>query len=189
MLYNKLNLAAAKIAATSNRPSLEGVLFTKDKTVASDSFKLVVVTVDTSVNVDDFPRIDEKEALKEFSPFLVPAKSLKEIKFVKNKKLPILNYVAVTYADDKEVEFSTTNLETSETKMLKKIDETFPEYEQLFPTDEPKARVTLNANYLLDVLTILAEVNKQGTVEIEFYEDGKPLLLKQATKINQRGHW
>jgi len=181
MLYNKLNLAVAKIASTNDsRPELASVLFTKDKTAATDSFRLIEITVDNSVRVEDYPKIEGKDVIKEITPFLVSAKALKEIKPVKSKTMPILNYVAITFADDKQVEFSATNLETVERKMLRKVEGTFPEYEKVIPTDEPKAKITLNANYLLDVLAILAEVNKQGTVEIEFYEDGKPLLLKAS---------
>ena len=45
MLYNKHNLEVAKIASkTTTREELTGVLFTKDKTVASDTFRLLEIT-------------------------------------------------------------------------------------------------------------------------------------------------
>src|SRR3990167_1588711 len=114
MLYNSLNLECAKIADKSDRrPELSGVLFTASKTVATDTFRLLEVSVPAGIKPEEFPVVDGATAMRGCSPFLVSAKSLRDIKIKPNKSLPILNHVAIKHIDEQQVQFLTTDLETA----------------------------------------------------------------------------
>lgn len=70
-MYNKHNLAVAKIASKkTNKPALASVAFCGNKTVATDSFRLVEVTT-----------CDEEEA---HAPVLVPAAKVSRLKLRKD---------------------------------------------------------------------------------------------------------
>src|SRR3990167_7027831 len=81
MLYNRHNLAVAGVASDSSiKPVLSGVMFTKDKTVATDSYRLVEISVHKDARVDEFPKVQGISAMQGIKPFIVWAKGLKEIK-------------------------------------------------------------------------------------------------------------
>ena len=108
MLYNDINLSVAKIASKSNglKPVLESVMFTKNFTVATDSYRLIEMSVPKNAKASEFPKVDGVSAMQGCSPFLVSAKMLKEkIKIPKKTSLPILGNVAVKHIHDNRVEF------------------------------------------------------------------------------------
>ena len=184
MLYNQNCLNVAKIASKSEvRPELAGVFFTKDKVVATDSFKLLEMTTSKGYKVEDYP--DAKHpVMKGFKPFIIPAKELSKVKIPKNKSLPVLENVAVSYVDDKRVDLMTTDLETADIKSFRRIDAKYPDYEKVFPTGEAKAEINISAEYLIRVLEVMGKVNNLGTIKIKFYSDQMPLVL-EAKNDNQ----
>ena len=189
MLYNKLNLECAKFASKSEiKPELTGVFFMKDKTVATDSFQLMEITTDKSVKPEDFPKWNNKTAMRGCKPFIAPAKALKDIKIPTGKNvLPICECVAISNLDDKSVEFLTTNLEVGEVKMVKRIDGKFPEYEQIFPQEVAKGEVLVNGEWLAEMAKTLSKFNARNKeIKIKFYGENKPLVL-EAGNDEQKG--
>ncbi|TSD02694.1 MAG: hypothetical protein Athens071426_409 [Parcubacteria group bacterium Athens0714_26] len=163
-----------------------GVLFTKDKTVATDSFRLLEITTPSGMKPEDFPIVSDATALKECQPFIVPAKSLREIKIPKSKTLPIMENVAIKKLDKEQVEFLTTDLETAKITTARIINGKFPDYEKIFPCDKPIAEILVNGKFLSELLTIMAKLNNlQQEVKIKIYGKDKPMVLEASNK-NQK---
>lgn len=181
MLYNKINLEVSRFASTNeSRPELTGVFFTKDKVVATDSFKLVEITTPRGLKVEDYPKVNGKAAMRGFKPFIVPAKELSKIKISSNKDLPMLNNMAVSYVDDKRVDFITTDLESVQVKSLRRIDGQYPDYERVFPKSKPKAEVLINGDFLAEVAELLAKTNKLRSIRVKFYGENMPLVIESS---------
>jgi len=187
MLYNKNNLAVAKIAAKdgNSRPELAGVFFTKDKTAATDSFKLIEVSVDKTLKPQDFPVVNRKRALQNCPPFIIPAEEVKKIKLPSHETLPIIENLAIGGVNVQQVELMTTNLESGESKLVKRIQGRFPDYEKIFPQGKPQAEIDVNGKFLQELLSVLSNFNELNSVRIKFYGDGTPLTL-EASNPNQK---
>ena len=181
MLYNKNNLNVAKIAAKDGyKDELKAVMFTRKKTVATDGFRLLEVSVDTGANAAEFPKVDGKAAMLGFSTFLASAKDTQRVKIPKNKTgLPILDYAAIKHVDDTHVEFLTTDVQTVSVMSAARMSGTFPEYEKIFPQGEPVAEVIINAELLAELLEVMGQLKQ--TVKIKFYGKEKPLMLECGT--------
>jgi len=180
MLYNKHNLAVAKIASKSGtREELASVFFSKDKTAATDSFRLLEVSVNKSVKTEEFPQVEGVSAMRGCNPFLVSAKQVAELKPKGAKHLPITEFVAVKHLDDKRVEFLTTDLESSQVKQARRVDGKFPDYKQIFPTGEAVAEVVVNGEKLAELLKVMAALKDE--VRIKFFGKEKPLVFECAT--------
>jgi DNA polymerase III sliding clamp (beta) subunit (PCNA family) len=188
MLYNSLNLEVAKIADKSDRrPEIAGVLFKSDRTVATDGFRLLEISTPADVKAEEFPKTREGGAMLGCKPFLVSAKSLRDIKIPKNNRnLPIVNNVAIKHIDEKRVEFLTTDMETANITMARRVEGKFPEYEVLFPTGKPVAEVLLNGDYLSELVGIMAKLGgATKQVRLKFYAPNKPIVM-EAGNENQR---
>lgn len=184
-------MEVVKFASTSGlNPEIASVFFKKDKTVATDTFRLVEISVNSTVNVKDFPKLpDGKTAMAGFKPFIVPREAAAEIskmKIGKNDSLPILSYVAVSKVQKESVEFIATNLETGDTKTIRTIDGKFPDYEKLFDAGNPIAEFEVNGKYMASICETLAKFNKLNSVKIKFYGKEKAILL-EAKNENQAG--
>lgn len=179
MLYNKHNIAVAKFAAKNDIiPELAGVLFMKDKTVATDSFRLMEVSTSTAYKPEEFPMVGGNAAMRGCSPFLVRAKQVAELKPKGNGLIPITEFVALKHVDDKLAEFMTTDLESSKVSQALRIDGKFPDYEQAFPKGEPRARVLVNGAMLAELLKAMSELSQIKQVEVLFYGEHTPIELR-----------
>lgn len=188
MLYNQLNLDVGKIASKSEiKPEFACVYFTKQKTVATDSYRLLEVTVPEDCDAEDFPNA-LTELPEDIPGFLVPAKNLATIKLPKNKKLQILNNLAIRSITKNTVELLTNNLETANTTCINTVDGQYPDYEKIIPKDTPLAEVTVNANLLAELLEVMAKTNELHEVTIKLYGKNKPILLEASNDSqNARG--
>lgn len=186
MLYNKFNLAVAKFAADEGREEFKCVLFTKDKTVATDGVRLLEVSVNSALKVEDFPQVNGLAAMRGCSPFLVGAKQVTDLKLKGAKGLPITEMVALKHVDNERVEFLTTDLESSQVKQMRRVDGKFPDYEQIFPKDDPVAEVSVNGVKMAELLKVIGEMgDATGTVCIRFYGANKPIELR-VQGVNQQ---
>lgn len=174
MLYNKNNLSCAKIASKDSfKPELSSVFFTKEKTVATDSFRLLEVSVSSNVEPVEFP-----DAMRGITPFLVDARGVSKIKIPKHKTLTALDYVAIKHIDKTGVTFLTVDDDLAQNTITARvIDGKFPDYGNLFPVGAPKAEVTLNGKYLAELLEIMAGIGELNKVTIKLYGGEKPVAL------------
>lgn len=183
MLYNQNNLNCAAIASKSKtKPEISGVYFTKDKTVATDTFRLLEVGTPAGVKPEEFPVVDGAAAMRGVKPFLIPARSVKDIKLPKNKNLPICENMAIKHLDDKRAEFLTTDLETAKITTARRVEGQFPDYEQLFPKSKPAAEVTINGQLLAELLTVMAKLDKTSAVRLKLYGGNKPVVIEAGNE-------
>ncbi len=188
MLYNKHNFAVAKFTGKSGvRLELKGVFFTSTKTVATDSFKLVEINA-PKVNAEDFPVVQGKSIMRGFKPFIVSAKGLRDIKFPKRPPhLSVLENAGIKHISENTVEFITTDLESSNSVSVRRIQGEFPEYESIIPTGKPVVEVIVNAQYLVDMLQVLGALDNNRLVKIKLYGKEKPLVIEAGKDQKGRG--
>lgn len=203
MIYNKNNLLISPVASKSEvRKELTGVLFKKDRTVATDSYKLIEVK-----NVEkyqklasEYPQLPDKvKPINNFSKagYIIPAKSvakvLRNLIEVKNDTLPVLNncIFANTSEPDKTSRIATTDLERADIVSVNNIKGKYPDYEQIIPNTNKGGftKTTINVKYLKEVVDILAKMDhrRAGVDEIDIYtnNDEKPLVIKMAGAMGQ----
>lgn len=190
MLYNDLNLSVARFASKNEyKPEVIGVFFTPDKTCATDTFRLLEVSVNKNMKPEEFPRLpDGTTAMRGMKPFIIPADSVKEMvkmKRGKNPSLPILEYIAVSRVDDNQVNFFSTNLEVGDTRMIRRLEGTFPDYEAIMPKGEPKVKIFLNGKMLSELLDTLSKVSKDAKVEMKVYGETQPIYF-EASNAEQK---
>ena len=150
-MYNKNNLRVAKVAKEGSiQPALASVLFTGLHTVATDSFRLIEMSV---------PNGEAHE------PVLLNAKQVGKIK-----------------ATDKDMIVITKDgtIKTPEgTYSPEKYDaDTYPKYEQIFPTETPVLEIHVDATYLESILAILKRVHKFEHVKMSLYGVNKPIVIE-----------
>ncbi len=189
MLYNSLNLAVSKISNNSNiHPERAGVLFTPNKTVATDGFRLLEVSTPATGNSEDYLLVNGGIVLKDQESFIVNAKAIKAIKIPKNKTISALNHVAIKSISPNAIEFATNDLTNKQIYSIPRIDGVFPDYESIFPAGDPIAEVTLNGLYLAELLEIMASSSSLSKVTMRLYGKDKPIsLISSNDKQKIRG--
>jgi hypothetical protein len=184
-MYNKHNLAVAKIASKSKiKPALAGVLFTDKCTVATDSFRLIEITVPTNVNIADFPTTNK---IIETTQALVDAESILKIKLPKSKHLPIVEHLIVQNVKEGKTELITTDIDEQSinTKEVNNIQDGFPDYKQIIPQGRPTASVTVSAKFLSEVLTILGDLNTRTEVTLELRGENEAIIIRSKNDVQE----
>ena len=150
------------------------MFFTRDKTVATDTFRLVEISVPNNVKVSEFPA-SKKPVMQGVKPVIVGAEMLKKIKLRGDKNTPITNVLAIGHADQERVEFRTHD---GSAMVFNRIEGTFPDYEKIFPKKKPRVEVSVNAEYLAGVIEQLGKLNSLNMVNIKIYDDGSPIVIE-----------
>ena len=174
MNINKINLNVAKCASTEkNRYNLNGIHFTKDFCEATNGHILARITYPTQFPLEEIPNQLIKTGLKDdLKDFIIPLDGVKNIPIVKGKvSMPIL---AETYIDVEQsnnngtVKFQTTNLETTPTAEIRKIDGQYPDTSQVWPKDEDAVfEICLNAEYVKRICEI-GNINTANSMTFTF---------------------
>ena len=200
MLYNKNNLLCWQIASedNTNRPELAGVLFKKDRTVATDSYKLLEVKNpdDWDKQIAEFPQLpDKSKPLTAFAKkgYLIPAKSVKKVLSnlgdIKNDSLPILKNAIFTNSPDELCsKIATTNLDKVDIVLTKNLKGAYPNYEQIMPNIKNYKKTNFNIKYLKEIIDTLIKMDLPANQKIEVLiaDDGnKPLIIKTKTEQHQ----
>ena len=173
MIFNKHNMEVAKFASKgSSRPELQGIFITKDKTVATDSFRLLEVSTPKDKKPEDY-----KNAMRGMKPVIINAEYLK-----KNIKLKD-DCIAIKHIDDNKIEVLQTVDGQVLPKFLPRITSgEFPEYNMIFPKNEARAEVLLDARLLSDLLEVMGKMNNTGQVRIKVYAKGQPLVIEGGSQ-------
>lgn len=175
--YNKHNLAVKSFASKSLvKPELNAVLFRKDRTVATDSFRLIEVTTPGT----EYPEFDDTKNTKApRGDVLIPTHTLADVKMpAKVKTLPGCDQVTleVSSKNDKSVDIVGRNIVDAKTtrNTIQVVDGVFPEYEDILTSAEKKARVEVKVNvrYLLDVARVIGAMKPDfGVVTMSIAKD------------------
>lgn len=186
MLYNQHNLDVAKFAATQKgaRPALKHVLLSPRKTVATDSYRLVEVSVPETKTT--YP----KSHLRDWEPFMVSPKALKGIKAPKFKKNTEANYVAVKSIREDGTLADLMTLSADYEEQVRTVDrkpDKFPAYDHLFPGGEPAMKIRVNGRYLAEVAGMLGKMSASEEIEMNVYGAMLAVVLRAHGPEGQIG--
>lgn len=152
---NHLKITQEEAQATNGHIALR----VQTNGIESDAFPSQVPGLNTLKPVED---VEEIRLSKQTADKLFKA-------LPKNGLLPILQTALVAQDDDKPV-IAVTDLESSQIFRTEEVNGNFPELDHLDKTEEPKARVCLDAYYLNEMCKVLRDFQgiKQGESPIIF---------------------
>lgn len=188
MLYNQHNLNVSKIASTSDiRPELASVFCTDTKTVATDGYRLLEMSIPSNAVMEEFTGAGKKP-MKGCEPFMISAKALSKVKIIKNKTLSGTEYVGLGHLDDKKAELLTIDDSLNvQTHTINRVAGTYPDYAKIIPQGKPIIEVQVNGEYLAELLTILSKLDATKKVVIKLYGENRPIVL-EAEDVNNKQH-
>ena len=179
---DKKVLAVASIASkNSARPVLCGVLFRDGKMVATDSYKLLEIGLDQNLDASEFP-VSDQQVMQNEANFILPAESLKKIKFNKKAQdaFPILSNAVFVDEADKHVSILTSDLVEESKIKIPKIEGNFPPLSKIFPEGEG-ASVVVDIKYLKEMVWAF---EKAGCKSVKLTTYGKLQGLVLTHKDN-----
>lgn len=197
MIFNKNNLQLYQLAdSKSSRPALTGVLFKRDRTIATDSYILAeVVNSDEMLRqtseLPDLP--DKSKLLLNFAKagYIIPATAVKKVlgNIPNNPSLPILEYARFCQPKDLITSsIATTNLERSDVVNIKNITGDFPDISQVMPNEqgEKQYKFLLVGRQLLKKMTdLLNSMDIDDTLQIGIKDATSPIFIKGKSKTGQ----
>jgi len=179
-LINKDILAVAKIASKDRRRyMLNNILLDHEKMVATDGYKLLEVKHSSEYTHKEFPTITNSKPVASLkSPLLLDAGAiLKSLKFPKPQRLPILNEAVIVNENDTSIGLAVTDLVNPQVVKLGKVEGDYPQYENLFPTAKPQAKVRIDSHLLAQLLAAF-KGGLTNSIILEFHENGSALVIK-----------
>jgi len=195
MLLNKhsFDIPARFAGQNDVRYMFTGVQVTSSHVVATNGHMLCLLAHQTDYSADDFPACGqstgEPEAIK---PCVVDAESWSKVakQIPKNKRgsMPVLGHALLdTSAANKNesVPLYVTDLENPQTISLKKMDGTYPDYEQVIPKEEPEYTICVNPAYLEKIGRAYKDLGEQS-VDIALHGRLKPLVFTRAGTANDK---
>jgi len=192
MNINKINLNVAKCASTEkSRYHLNGIHFTKGFCEATNGNILARITYPYQFPLEEIPeqiKTGSKDDLKEF---IIPLDGVKDIPIVKGKvRLPILaeTYIDVEQANNNgTVKFQTTNLETTPTAEIRKIDGEFPDTSAVWPKDENAVFEICLDPALLKKICETGDIGIRSTImTFTFYGNMAPVKVRSRNSETEQ---
>lgn len=184
MLLNKHNLAVADFASKEeSRYALKAIQVSKDGTIATDSHRLVKVSLPNKKE-ENFPQIEGfTPANGELKSFLLSRDAAKDIErqIPKEKSLKILNHVRVGTADSNgAINMLITDLKTSKVFKCKPFTGQFPNHDAVIPKDAPVLEIGLNAEYLAQLAKAAATFSDSHAkhIRVKLYGPDRAMVLE-----------
>ena len=185
MIVNKHNLDITQFCGDDTRPEISGVYFNGNKTVATDSFRLIEIETMPDNLAEDMPSGMTSTSMNHILPADAVKKALRNIP--KTQDLPILANVTVA-SDDKDntATLTTTDLETQDQVKARVIEGDYPDYRMIMPKGKPKQTITVNAQYLKEMADYFTKhgVNKRVTIAVNGDKD--PIAFTGQTEQDQQ---
>jgi len=182
MNLNKLNLEVAKAASKeTGRYNLNSIHFTKDYTESSNGHIMARVTYPEQFDPSEVPDLIKTGKKEDIQEFMIPADSLKGVKFPKKISLPVLKdlYVDVESTNSNgSAKFGMTDLETTIQPEIRKMEGEYPNVNACIPTSEPIFEVSLDGRYLAMMATIAAQFQERtGEITLHFHSFTSPVVI------------
>ena len=177
-MYNKLNLSIAEFCH-KEKEEISGVLFKKDRTVATD--KYVLIEVETpKIKEDDFPILPNTETEEMKNDCIIPIKAVNKMlaNIPKSATLPILENVVFCKGTDEQAEFATTDLEQVDKVSVRTIQDKYPDYEQIIPTEKVVKKIKFNVKQLQKILRFYSKNDKE-MIEFEIRENTEMMQVNE----------
>ena len=193
MLYNKNNLLVSNIASKDEtRPVLTGVRFEEKATIATDGYKLMIVSTPPDDSIDDVSEIDGAiTPVTTSTPVNIPSENVKQLSKSLPKK-PILPWFSNTFftsKDDEMVEMVTTDGINHQKHTTKAIVGDYPQYNAILPKDKPQAVVSLNVKILKQVIDTINQMDisdNANTIKISLQGELQPVSITTTTDQKQQ---
>jgi len=160
----------------THKNNLKGVLFTKDKAVATDSFKLIEATHDFNIKEPTLVDLPHKRIIEDvkIDAGMTTHETTEETKeFAKEHDVDVPDMFeskGATITDRKGEDRANT------------IKGEYPKYEKIKPEGEPVATIKLNAKYLKEVARFI-EYNTKDVfkgVTIEIHDKNDPVVFRDG---------
>lgn len=201
MIFDKNNLVIADICAKDeSRPEISGVLFKKDRTIATDSYTLIEVKNNedrASVMIKNLPELPDKaNLLVNFAKkgYIIPVNSVKKIlsNLPAKQDLPALEVCRFIQPKDLETSvIATYDTEKADVVMTKNIVGDYPSVNSILdPAKNYPLKVIVDIKKLKQVVDVIAKMNlsEAGDVEILIKGEFDPFVIKAKTENRQEVH-
>lgn len=198
-MFNKNNLLIHSIANKNDNGKiiLQGVKFEKDKTVATDGYKLIEVkNPDEMLDDKEFPQINEDNKTIKFNEngCIIPTKSIKKVLSNltnKNPNLPILNNCIFLNSNKENSKIATTDLEQIDIVKVRNIIGDYPDCNEIIPKNidnKEYIKIIVNIKFLKEIIETISKMNLSSQ-NINLYLSSenkeKPIIIKTNTKEKQ----
>ncbi len=182
-MYNKENFLVGKAACKDRgRYNLNSIYCHPKYTVGCDGHRLMIVTT-PKMDIAEMPIPEGGELTDKFEPFILALNDAKKIEKTIPKKvtLPILQYVALVKSDNGNAKFFTTDLQSQNITVSKKIEGEYPQFGKTFPKGKPIASIKVDTNLLRTLLEAMEDAQGSRSVPdviIEIRTNEGPIVLK-----------
>lgn len=157
-------------------------------TVATDGHRLAYYVAKRTDSASDFPVIDGVDPCGDCTPFTLPADAAEMIEraIPRKSRIPALGNAALdatqTDANGHAV-FAVTDLETQQTFRPAKLDDRFPDYQAVIPTDEmAQAVIGIDLAYLESACKMLRRMGFR-TAELRLNKPSETTFKETTTLI------
>lgn len=136
------------------KPEISGIHFHDGYAVATDASTLVQVKIPSHKSDGDEPIIPGKTHVTELPKMIIKMpKGLKELKQTKLMK-DYLDGFFFTNNEENTIELTNTNLEETNSNMVRKIPGEFPDYQAIMPKDDTEwlAEITLDPERVMNLM-------------------------------------
>lgn len=185
MNINAANLKVGLAASTDPaRTQINTIHITRGYTEATNGHMLARVSLPFQYDPEEVPIMCPTGKAEDIIPFAVMAKPAMAIKPMKSNRrisMPCIDgnvFIDVTETNSNgTAAFSSTDLESTISPKLTKLDGDYPDTDKVIPTDEPDFKVLVSIEHLQTLLTI-AKATGAETVLLSGESKGiKPLCL------------
>jgi len=150
--YNKYNFLLKDFTAkNSTRPEIDGIFITPKKTIATDSYQLLMVD-SVKQNPEDYPVIPNKPKMRvDFKPFILPTEKAGDVvKLFKSGSysLPILENAVVMMRGKQDVEIGRTDLSSYNSVVSRIVEGRFPETNDILVERGKYVEISVNPIFL-----------------------------------------
>lgn len=193
-MYNKENFTVAKIASKdSTRYNLNSIYCHPKFTVGCDGRMLMIITSPKSMSgvigapsVDEMPIPTDGELTDKFEPFILNLDDAKKVEksIPKKSSLPILHHVALLKSDNGNAKFFTTDLQSQNITVSKKIDGEYPQFGKVLPKGRPIKTIRVQTKLLKTLVEAIEAA--QGSrampyVDLQIYENEEGQIGLKST--------
>lgn len=187
MIINRKLSGVLTIASDDGmRPALNAVLIKDGQAVATDGYMLMIVKLSDRMTPDLVSSLT-KDGYKEVTEALIKKGDVKRIlsNIPKKAKIDQLLYSWTTAHEEGDIEFTATDLEIINKIIVKSgTIADYPFFEKIIPKSEPTAKITVDADLLMKMLTAFKKTGiKNNHVTIEIIDKLMPFVLR-ATDLD-----
>jgi len=190
-MYNKENFTVGNISSKNRtRYNLNSIYCHPKYTVGCDGHRLMIVTA-PKMDIADMPIPENGELTDKFDPFILDLNDSKKIEksIPKKSVLPILQYVAILKSDNGNAKFFTTDLQSQNITVSRKIEGEYPQFGKTFPKGKA-INIRLDTSLLKGLIEAIEDAQgytKTPYVDIEIRNGELPIVLKSKNaNTNQK---